>query len=132
MLKIYMISIKRTMFYLILCFIFLMNYQSLASEANPTQDKQLITKINNGEASNHSGRLKTLNDIEHSLTSFNSIIPNPTPEELKWIETEQNEINQFTNGSIDRSREGQLITSIPYTEKRAKELIHYALSWIKK
>lgn len=116
-----------------LTLVLLISFYSSASMAQgiPIKDKNQKS-IDNGYAKGHEKRMKQLNLIESELNSFNTIIPNPTPDEVKWVETEENEIAQIDDKTGSRDREGRLVTSIPYTEQKAKMLLNSALLWAKK
>ena len=87
------------------------------------------TKIDSKQdIASHKDRMKRLDWIESLLTELNAKIPNPTPDEIKWVEREQKEIGQIKDEAMTKDREGKLYTSIPYTEREAKTLINTGLS----
>lgn len=74
-------------------------------------------------------RLDQLELIELAIADLNSVIPAPTPEELKWIDSEKAEMNQTGDETISRSREARLYSSTPYKENAAKSMLSSGLFW---
>lgn len=72
-------------------------------------------------------RLEILYSVEKQYKEYNAVIPNSTPDEIKWIKKEEEEIQ-----SANTQRRYDLIRSNAYLKIQAKKVISEALVLIVK
>ncbi len=124
------VGLKSTACFLTLLLGLIITHQTLAdTNLEEISFEALALKT---EVMPRSKRLDQLKLIELTITSLNSVIPAPTPEEIKWIDSEKAEINQTGDETISRPREARLYSSTPYKENEAKSILNSGLFWIGK
>lgn len=119
--------IKKICTVIFITFVTVFNVCSFANEN--TQEPNLIT--GNFDGRNHDSRIESLIPIEEKLTEINSYIPNPSPDEIKWINKEESEIDKINDFDTRTNRYIALSDKVPYQELVMKRTIDRVLTIIK-
>jgi hypothetical protein len=115
----------------ILLFIFSVTSHNTSLGSDKTEYTNSPSLISGGfDWSNRENRLKALKNVEFRLNDLNSQIPNAKPDELKYIQKEQDEISKIDDRKIREARFIKLYDYAPYHNQKVKSFLNRGLKLI--